>query len=298
VVAFARAGGEWDALAATTARRAAALAAEPVAGRADVDRALQRAAVAFRRARRLLAADELAAWLERWDLTTAEWLACLRGEVLTTGARRTCTLDPAAVPEHATWVTGVCSGALRAQAAQLALGLAARAGLGDGPVPAAAAGDPARGVPRGAAVDRYVAAGTDDEQIAIEIHDHRLDWTLVSCDVVVHDRDAVLREVAMCVRHDGLPLGDVAARAGLTASRVWTRVVDADASVRGLLAAARPGDVIGPVTVAGSQLVAQVTDRAEPHPSDPDTCAYARAHAAQRVSATVVTEHVVWHDGS
>jgi hypothetical protein len=296
VVAFARASGEWDALAATAARRAAAVATEPDGGRVAVDRTVQEAAIAFRRARHLLTADELAVWLERWAMTPAEWLADLRGEVLTAGTGRPPASDPAPAPDHATWVTGVCTGALRSQAGRLALGLAARAGVGGEPVPAGTVGDPSTVAALGADLDRYVATRFSDEQLEIEVHNHRLDWTLVRCDVVVHQREAVLREVAMCVRQDGLPLAAAAARAGLSTSPVWTRIVDVDAGVRGLMAAAGPGDVVGPVGVAGSLLVAQVNDRVEPRPSDPDTRAYARAHAAQRAAAIVVTEHVVWHD--
>ena len=61
VVAFARASGEWDALAVTAARLARAVAAEPVGDRHAVDRAARDAAIAFRRVRGLLTADELAA---------------------------------------------------------------------------------------------------------------------------------------------------------------------------------------------------------------------------------------------
>ena len=295
VVAFARAGGEWDALATTAARRAAAVAAEPDGDRVAVDRALEEAAIAFRRARHLLAADELAVWLARWAMTPAEWLACLRGAVLTDGRGHAPVGTPPS--DHAIWVTGVCTGALRTQAARLALGLAARADLGGEGVTAAAVGDASTVVALGADLDRYVAARCDDEQLDIEVHNHRLDWTLLNCDVIVHPREAVLREVAMCVRHDGVSLAAVAARAGLTTSPVWTRIVDVDPGVRGFVAAAEPGDVIGPVAVEGSLLLAQVTDRAEPRPSDPDTRAYARAHAARRASAIVVTERVIWHDG-
>ena len=298
MVAFARASGEWDALAATTARLARALAAEPVDDRHAVDRAARDAAIAFRRVQGLLTADELAAWLERWALTPTVWLACLRGAVLTAGTRSTTAPDPGPVPDHATWVTGVCSGGLRMQARRLALVLAARAALGGDPPGPDSVGSPPAVVALAADLDRYIAAHFSDDQLEIEVHNHRLDWTLVRCDVVVHRQESVLREVAMCVRHDGLPLAAAAARAGLTTSSVWTRIVDVDAGVRGLLAAAGPGDVIGPVGVAGSLRLAQVIDRAEPRPSDPDTRAYARAHAAQRASAIVVTEHVVWHDGA
>src|SRR5690349_17408101 len=48
VVAFARASGEWEVLAATAARRAHAVATEPEAGRGSIDRDVQSAAVGFR----------------------------------------------------------------------------------------------------------------------------------------------------------------------------------------------------------------------------------------------------------
>ena len=173
-----------------------------------------------------------------------------------------------------------------------------RAALGGDPLPPAAIGDPAAVLALGTDIDRYLASHCRDEQLEIEVHNHRLDWTLVGCAVVVHQREAVLREVAMCVRNDGLSLAAAGARAGLTPSPVWTRIDEVEPGVRGLMAAAGPGDVIGPV--AGRRRAPDRTDRPTGR-AQPVRARHPRLrarHAAQRASAIVVAEHVAWHDGA
>lgn len=296
VVAFARASGEWEVLGLTAARGVRRLAAEDDVARALVDQALGQAAEAFRRARSLLAADELTDWLERWALSVDEWLATLRAAILASASGPEPAIPTQPADDRATWAAAVCSGALRNLTGTLATGLAARVGLGRAPVAPDALAEPDAVTSLRADTDRYVASHVSDEQLEIEVHNHRLDWTLVSCDIVVHDREEVLREVAMCVRHDGMSLRDAAARAGLTTSPVSTRIVEIDPALRGLLAAAGAREIVGPVSMSSATLLAQVTGRAAPTLSDPDTRKYAQVHAAQRAVSVVVAEHAIWHD--
>jgi hypothetical protein len=298
VVAFARACGEWEALTLAAGRRAQRLASEPAPPAAAVDRAVDEAAVAFRRERQLLAADELRAWLERWDLRIEDWLGYLRGSVLGDTLRGPVVAPvpgPAADP-RLTWTEAVCSGALQVLAVRLATGLAARAGVGRPPVEPGEVSDPAIGLMLAADAEQFAAGHAGDAQLEVDVYNHRLDWTLVCCELVVHGREEVLREVAMCVRHDGLSLREAAARAGLTTTPVWSRVAEVDPALRGHLAATGVGELLGPVTVPGGVLLAQVIDRVAPDLHDPDTRAFATAHAGQQALAVAVTERARWHD--
>jgi hypothetical protein len=144
--------------------------------------------------------------------------------------------------------------------------------------------------------EQFAAGHAGDAQLEVDVYNHRLDWTLVCCELVVHGREEVLREVAMCVRHDGLSLREAAARAGLTTTPVWSRVAEVDPALRGHLAATGVGELLGPVTVPGGVLLAQVIDRVAPDLHDPDTRAFATAHAGQQALAVAVTERARWHD--
>src|SRR4051794_26856900 len=107
----ARLRGKWEALVE------AAAAPEAAVG----DDELKRAGAAFRTERRLLAADELRAWLEAHRLTLADWNAYLRRR-LADGA--------GAAPEpgaDAVWAEGVCSGSFTRFAEELAARAAALA---------------------------------------------------------------------------------------------------------------------------------------------------------------------------
>ena len=78
VVRLAELRGEWSALAADVARGTAAAAELETRGEPIDDEAIDAAAREFRYERGLLAADELEAWLERHELTAADWHGYLR----------------------------------------------------------------------------------------------------------------------------------------------------------------------------------------------------------------------------
>jgi hypothetical protein len=74
VVRAARGWGELDDLERQTAEGSAALEQVESEGFALDESAVEAAAIAWRYERRLLAADELEAWLARWELEPSDWL--------------------------------------------------------------------------------------------------------------------------------------------------------------------------------------------------------------------------------
>ena len=103
VAGYARLRGDWEAIEREAAAGAAALAVEPAR------EAVAEAAQAWRRERRLLAADDLGTWLERRGLNAESWLACMRRTV----AHSLSQFEPrVAVDEQDTWAEAMCSGRL------------------------------------------------------------------------------------------------------------------------------------------------------------------------------------------
>ncbi len=111
----------------------------------DTD-SLRARAERFRHARRLLSADEMNAWLQRWHLSTEAWMDHLRRaearHAIATGDGKTTHPPPAPpIPSHddaaLMHAEAVCSGRLEAWASKLAGRAAAHAAVEPVPVPVA-----------------------------------------------------------------------------------------------------------------------------------------------------------------
>jgi hypothetical protein len=272
VLGWAERAGALGALAAGTAAAAASLARD---GAPPAD-AVREAGAGFRYARNLLAADELEAWLARWELTTGEWLAHLR---------RALARDPsqgAVADERDVLVDAVCSGALEVWARELAARLAVAS---DAPEDELDAG-----------FEAFRRAAVTDEAIAHEVDGRRLDWLRVEGEVVaVQDQD-VAREIALCAREDGEPLDELAVRAGGELVVLDGYLDDAEPALASVLLGAREGDVLGPLADDGRWLVARARRKTEPAADDPDV----RERAAGRVLARAIERelerNVTWHE--
>lgn len=287
--------GTWPAFERSVA---AGLAAERAGGDQVDAGAVHDAAVAFRRARRLLAADELEAWLTAHDLSREDLTAYLRRRVMRDAA-------PASAPADVPFdeVAGVldvevaCEGILAA-CADTAVRWAAAAEAGatadtttvDEAAAAIVAGEVAASaahrwldrdlddLPRRidrllrlrAAYDRFVAAVTDDSAIRDCLADHQLDWLRVRVLELVFDDDGAAEEGAMCLREDGLAPDEVARLAGATLAERTVAVDAVPSELAALLVSAEPGEVVGPIVdPAGQYRVFVMVDRLPPAPDDP-----------------------------
>jgi hypothetical protein len=254
-------------------REAALPAAEPA--REAVDKVAQ----AWRRERRLLAADDLAAWLERRGVTTESWLAYLRRAV----ARSAALADPfAAVDADAVWAEAMCSGKLDECAKRLArmLAVAPDADLGS----------------LEAAYEAFCDEVATDEAITREIAAARLDWIRVRCLLAVFGERPVAAEVALLVRQDGLAFAEAAAAANTTTVQLEIWLEDADPALAPLLAGAGRNQLVGPVATAGGFVIVEVHEKLPADPADPTVMARAVTAAADRAADRAETDHVVWHE--
>ena len=297
--------GEWDALLEGTRDAGASSDAVKQAGRD------------WRVARRLIAGDELKAWLARRRLSVGDWNAYLGRTI---GVR-----DPAAAPDPGLmWAEGACSGAWDAIAERLAHRVAAwdaagAPGAPKPPPPAWFARMPGAADAREIGVDPDTVATRCGELWAAELalHElkrsaaasdavasvvaaHNVDWLRVECDWLETGDEDVAREAALRARVDGLALADVARRAGLRLEPRRLYVEELDAALQPRVISAAPGDLLGPVALNGGGparwLVAAVRDKVPPTLDDPEIRARAERTAVGAAVGRLVSERVTWHE--
>jgi hypothetical protein len=272
VVERTRETGEWAELEREVrAGLAAVREAPPVED--DVDAAAR----AFRYVRGLLAGDELDAWLEARGLSADAWQDYLR-RILAREAAPEAEGDED--PARYVWAEGICSGVLEAAAHELAS--------------LVAVAPEAPPEPRDEEYEAFWNAAATDAAIAREVEANRLVWVRVRYDAVtVPDEDAA-GEVAMCVRSDGEPLAEVAARVGavLDEREDWLDEIEPELATR--FAAAETGTVVGPVPVETGFAVALLHARTPPTVDDEDVRERAAYAVASRAVTRATDERVTW----
>ncbi len=278
VVRLAELRGEWSALAADVARGTAAAAELEARGEPVDDEAIDAAAREFRYERDLLAADELDAWLERHDLTAADWHDYLRRSLARARFPEAAGGDSAS--EAVVWCEGICSGRLERLARELAR------------LAAVSPGSPVEALD--ATFDDFSAAAVDDSAEAREVETNRLEWLRFAYEALVAEDEGAAHEAVLCVRADGDSLDAVADRAGLEVERdeCWLDELDPALGTRFL--AATPGELVGPVAVDGGFVVAHVIAKTSPSLDDEDVRARAREAAVGRAVSRLVADRVVW----
>ena len=185
------------------------------------------AARAFRHERRLLSADDLAAWLERREVSVDRWLEYVARSL----ARE--TAGAATASEDDVWAEAMCSGRLDECAQTLACLLAVAPGRPFSDLDAAFA--------------EFTRTVTTEQAIEREIVAARLDWIRIRFVAARFGTETAAAEAALCVRADGLAFADVANTAGVAVTEEEAWLEDADPALAPLLVAARESELVGPV---------------------------------------------------
>lgn len=278
---------------ALACRRLAAEAGPPL------DREAERAAaVAFRRARRLHAAEDLEAWLAARDLTVAQWRHYVRGEAL---RRRHAAeldtvveryrVDAAAVQEElGGW--GWCSEQIPRWAGQLASRAAAAHATcertGD-PQP-----DPHDLERLEELYDRFAADVATVDRLEALLAARYLDWLRLELDMAVFDSPDTAAEARLCIRDDGWSLPE-AARAGRARLQRHHLLVEGfDAGIRHVFIRAQEGDLLGPLPVAGQPTLVRVRHKAAPSLDDEELRLAATREIVGTAAAREVDDRVEW----
>ena len=311
---------------------AAGLACEHQSGNAADAQAIRAGAVSFRRARGLLAGDELEAWLAQHNMSRGEWTGYLRRRVLRDRADDAMagilTEHPVSLGDVAQIldVEAACDGILQ-RCGNTVVGWAAAAhSEGLGAVTPTIDANAARALAIAAQVNSsavstlfdlagedllrrinrllslhaaykcFVQRVTSDAAIRECLAVHQLDWLGVCCvDLSFANQDAAY-EGAMCLREDGLDPNEVARLAG--ANRVDRMIVldEAAPELASLLVSAQTGDVIGPLPIdAGRSRLLVVVDRLPPSPTDPVLRERARNELAAAALEPLTAGMVRWH---
>jgi hypothetical protein len=289
VLDWAAARGSLDEL-RRRSRLGLALAARPELKDSLEQGVVSAAATAFRRKRGLLSAEELDAWLSRWELTVHEWGEHLERTLLVDAFPEGAEGDVAEEAlEEAEYVDAVCSGLLADEANRLATDVALAA--------VEAGSEPPRTIEETiAAAAAARRAATADAGIEREIARRALDWTRLDLDVIELEDEGAAREAAMCVRLDGRRLAEVAADCRAEVEHLSAYVSDLEEWAQPHLLAAQAGELVGPVEDGGCYVIFAVNDRTAPASTDPALRERAGTALVERATRRAVEARVEWHD--
>jgi hypothetical protein len=301
--------GEWSAV---RSRAEAALASvEPGGAVAAPDEEVMAAAEAFRRARRLLAAEEIEAWLARRGLSAGEWMRWVRMDVARrrAGAVRP---GPAAPGPTDLYAEAICSSALGRAARWLAETFVAPVPQA-GPRGGARAPDPGELEPLG--VDRAGAASLLDElrgrasavaelaqqvadapAIAARVNAQQADWLAIDYRMLAVAEETAAREAVLCVRDDGMQLEEVAQLAGVDIAHDHALLCDVPPVLAAQLLSASRGELIGPVEHGDSTAIVVLDAKVPPSADDPEIARRARRELLTRALERELATRVRWHD--
>jgi hypothetical protein len=325
VVLAAIGWGEWQSLERSLAEGLACYSDADERGEQVEPTVLHAATVAFRRSRGLIAGDDYLRWLADRSLSVADLSAhIVRAVLRESAAERLDEVLGAHPPGSDALVNAIrgeaiLCGLLRSWSERLARCAAAAHGLAaEGEEPAAfddaisdlvdaAARCHASGLSETQASERaprIASLGAAERQFSDRIAtpegierclaEHRLDWQRFVWQEVVFASEGAAREAALWVREEGLTLAEAAGMAHARES-VREAYCSEAAELSGLLMAASPGELLGPLGGDGSWRLACLHERTPPAVEDP----VLRARAAGELVENAIERHlagrVSWH---
>jgi hypothetical protein len=311
------ADGSWQAMWSSLDRRLAASASGVVVTPDD----LAAARSAFRRARGLLAADDLKTWLSARSVTIEEWRSHIQLMSLAgtdPGTDVDTDRDDANDGDRGRAAAAV---AVRVEdflgpvAHPLLLGAASthRAGpIDDGEVESlvervvSEAALPL--VDRSEERIREHAATVirlrrqldaardevDEHEMLAMVQANLVDWTEFDYDELVLATESSAREAALCVRVDGSDLVSVGELAGAVPRR-HQHTTSTAGPAGAFLVGAVVGEAVGPIESSDGWHVAVLRDRRPPDPDDASTRARAREQVLERSLGRRLAGRVIWH---
>ena len=304
------------------------LAAERLEQRGEAvdEEELRSRLVAWRRERRLLAAEDYNAWLAARGLTFEDMSGYLRraaaserlGGLELDGNTR--DDDTAAADLDA---AAVLSGQLRSWGERLGRQAAAARALGargvevaePGPDDADALLSEARADPSARlhelapervaawavevltldrASERLAAEVADKELIERCVRTHHLDWQRLAWEEATFAREDVALEAALWVRDEGTTLSAIAERAGALSDTREAYAYDAG-ELAALLIGTRPGELVGPVATEAGWRLLHLRERVMPSAEDPQLRERAIGELLEDALAPHLAGRLEWH---
>lgn len=298
IVAAAESWGEWQSFFEQTRQTLACWQWAEASGCPLSNDEVKAATTAFRYAHNLISAEEAQRWLHRWDMTVADWISCLRGQLLRerwaarlaqiTAAQRVSDAEVARVIKH----HAICADKLGAWAQQLAGRAAIAAKAGALPITPQSPQELIASIEAAFAAQRQLTV--TPATLAGKIADHRLDWLRFDCRYVWFGEEHLAREAALCVSEDGLTLDEVA-RDARSIVQEWSFYLDeVAAEARPHFLAARQNAWLGPLPLLAGFPLLQIVGKRLPVPNDPQISARAEQVIIGHALAQETNERVRW----
>jgi hypothetical protein len=270
-------------------------------------------AEAFRRERRLLAAEEMEEWLARRGLSAGEWMRWVRMDVGRRHVPRSSDGGHVSVEAAELYAEALCSGALRRAARWLAETLVAPAPeapangargrmpdagelevLGIDPAQTATLLEELRG--RATAVSELASRVAGAEAVAARVRAQQADWLAIEYRMLALPQQAAACEAVLCVRDDGMQLEEVAQLAGVDVVHEHALLCDVPPALATQLLSASRGELIGPVEHGDATAVVVLDAKVAPSPDDPEIARRARRELLTRALDREMATRVRWHD--
>jgi len=248
----------------------------------------------FRHEHKLLAAEEMMAWLARWELAYDDWQAYGRRALARARLDGRLEESIASYPPDrdrvadALWPETVCSGALAEWAWKLAGQLASADALGVSP------GSEPADVEQ--AAEERSRRSLTREATAKALEARRSDWVQVECTVLELRDEGMAREAALSIAEEGMSLPEIAVRAGVPVSERTLLLEEAGPELAQPLLGATPGDVVGPVAIGDLFVFAEVRGKRAPSLGDPVVQTRVQEEVRRRAIDTEVGERIRWHE--
>ncbi len=290
-MAHARATGAWSGVEIEIREGIACLRA--AGGDRPTPDEVNDAATAFRQARSLVAAEEMEAWLERWDLTVGDWMDYIRRSVLlqaSAGHPGPLAADLSIEADEVgslEWPTAVCSGALERAAQGLAELLSVQERLAEAGV----------SVSLDAARHELARRVVNDEALQRQVRVRALDWIRIDSEELSLPGEDAAREALVLLRREGLSGTEVAETAHARITRSVRFLEDVESELRPSLVGAAKGDILGPFAVDGAWQVVVVRDKIPPAIDDLEVRRRAEDAIVVHAVRRELDERVVWHGG-
>ena len=297
--------GDWHVVETRTRQGVASVRHAEASGIAVPAAALEAAGRAFRYARDLVTAQSMEEWLEHHELSVQDWTAYLRRDLqrarwsadLDNLVARYPITDGEATP--LTLVEAICSSELDSWSRVLARRAAAHAlvvaNAKSTASPTAPSSveqlEPRHAVPLAVlwgdepanlqatarrllrldeSLSRFRAALLTERAVQDYVTSRQLDWVRFDCRLMAFPDEAMAAEAALLLREDGEGFTGVY-QVAHTAPRTAQFYLDQiDDSMRDHFLGSRPGDLIGPVRIAGEYVLYQVEEKVLPTVRDAD----------------------------
>ena len=317
--------GDWSNLEQQTREGLALVAQADEEGTRPSEEAIEAAGQEFRYERELITAEEMEAWLARFDISVDDWMDYVERSLLRQSSRGSDAVDEGQ-SEHediAGYMAAeaACSGAL----ADFARKLAGRAAIAER---AAAEKLEAGGAPSledlsaarsefAAAFERLEIVPPTEETVselarlelafeaysrrlatpaavAAQIEAHRLDWIRLDVFSLSFQEESAAREAWLCLEEDGVSLQEVAASAHVPVERAQLYLSELDAAARPSLLSARPGELVGPLAFGDRFHLFLLHDKFSPSQENPEVRRRAEEALAQKVVDQELAARVRW----